>query len=203
MVSKIMIVLAVCLLGIGKESASGQDYIPVFTQDYTSRLSVELDPAVFLLKGYSVHLRYQPMFSERFLIGVGAYAMDVPQYLLNLNATNRDKGWQVRIRGAYLLYGEFYPRRANYGWFIGEQVGFQRFAVRNRTEGPTLIKFNNVLMTTYIGYSWHPYKGSFYVKPWIGVGYTSTVDGTSEVGSLTYEVAPWVPSMALHLGFTF
>ena len=203
MIRKSTIILVLCLLAISVIRASGQDYIPIFTRDYASRLSIEVDPVAYLMKGYSLHVRYQPMFSDRFLIGLGAYAMDLPEYFLNANATNRDKGWEVRIRNAYLLYGEFYPRRANYGWFIGEQIGFQGFRASNNREVQGSTTFNNVLLMTYIGYSWHPYKGSFYLKPWVGAGFTQKIDGTNRIGSLKYEVGPWIPFAALHIGYTF
>jgi hypothetical protein len=180
-----------------------QDYIPVFTQDYGSRLSVEIDPITFLYKGHSLHLRYQPMFTERFLIGIGTYAMDVPEEIVDLNRLNQDMGWQVRIRGAYFLYGELYADKANDGWFIGQQIGFQRFEVGNEREVKGAARFNNLLFLTYAGCSWHPYKGSFYIKPWIGLGFTEKVDGLNTVGSMEYHISPFFGFLTFHLGYTF
>jgi hypothetical protein len=56
---------------------------------------------------------------------------------------------------------------------------------------------------TYLGYSWHPYKGSFYIKPWVGLGYTSRVDGTNTVGSMRYDISPFIPFFTFHAGYTF
>lgn len=199
---KFILILAL-LLAAGSRRIFAQDYIPIFTRDYSSGLSIELDPVAYLMKGYSINLRYQPMFSGRFLIGLGTYGMDLPGYLLNMNGNNRDKGWHVRIRNAYLLYGELYLTQANHGWFIGEQIGFQGYRVRNNAEASSSTTFNNILLMTYLGYSWHPYKGSFYVKPWIGVGFTDKIDGINNIGSLKYEVGPWLPQVAIHAGYTF
>lgn len=184
-------------------SVFGQDYIPIFTKSYSSRLSLEIDPVTFLLKGYSLHARYQPMFSERLLIGVGTYALDLPDAIVDFNKDNRDKGWEARIRNAYFLYGEFYPGKANHGWFIGEQIGFQSYKVSNETEVSGTTSFNTILLMTYAGYSWHPYKGSFYIKPWIGLGFTEKIDGINQVGGLKYEVGPWFPFFTFHAGYTF
>lgn len=180
-----------------------QDYIPIFSRDYSSRLSVETDPTTFLLNGYSLHVRYQPMFTDRFLVGLGTYAMDLPELILNLNRENRDEGWDVRIRSAYFVMGEFYVKRANHGWFIGEQIGFQSFKVTNNAEVRGSASFNNLLFLTYAGYSWHPYKGSFFVKPFVGVGLSEMVDGTSEVGGISYDAGPLFPLLTVHLGYTF
>ena len=184
-------------------SVFAQDYIPIFTKRYSSRLSLEIDPVTFLLKGYSLHARYQPMFSERLLIGVGTYALDLPDAIVDFNKENRDMGWEARIRSAYFLYGEFYPGNANHGWFIGEQIGFQSYKVSNETEVSGTTSFNTILLMTYAGYSWHPYKGSFYIKPWIGLGFTEKIDGINQVGGLKYEVGPFFPFFTFHVGYTF
>ena len=203
MILRCVRVLQVCLAMAFAQNAYTQDYIPIFSHDYSSRLSVEIDPVTFILKGHSFHLRYQPMFTEKFLIGIGAYAMNLPEPVLNMNSENRDKGWEVRIRSAYLLYGELYPKRANHGWFIGEQIGFQSFRVSNDREESGFAEFNSVLLMTYVGYSWHPYKGSFYIKPWIGLGLSEKVDGINTVGTLRYDVGPLFPFFTVHMGYTF
>jgi hypothetical protein len=199
-----VVALIVCTaLLAGTPRICAQDYIPVFTQDYSSRLSIEVDPLTFLYRGHSIHLRYQPMFSERFLIGGGTYALDLPGPIVDLNRENRDEGWKVRIRSAYLIYAELYAKKANHGWFIGEQAGFQSFRVSNNQEVSGSTSFNNILLLTYVGYSWHPYKGSFYIKPWIGVGYTKKVDGLNHVGTLEYDMSPVFAFLTFHAGYTF
>lgn len=195
--------LLFCIALAYSRGVLAQDYIPIFSRDYSSRLSVELDPMSFLLKGYSFHVRYQPMFTERFLIGIGTYAMNVPETVLNMNPENRDVGWDVRIRGAYLLTAAFYPKRANHGWFIGEQIGFQTLRVINDGEFPGAASLNNLLLLTHMGYSWHPWKGSFFVKPWIGLGFNQMIDGTNEVGGKSYDLGPWSPFFTIHLGYSF
>ncbi|HEX8040398.1 MAG TPA: hypothetical protein VF490_14670 [Chryseosolibacter sp.] len=180
-----------------------QDYIPIFSRDYSSRLSVEVDPIAFLYDGLSLNVRYQPMFSDRFLIGVSGYCLDLPQQIVDFNPENRDEGWAVRIRSAYMLHGELYAKTANNGWFIGEQIGFQSFRVSNSHEFTASAKFNNLLLMTYAGYTWHPAKGAFYFKPWIGVGYTEKVDGVNTAGKLKYNIAPLFPYMTINAGYTF
>lgn len=180
-----------------------QDYIPIFARSYSSRLSFEIDPVTFLLKGYSLHVKYQPMFSERLLIGVGTYALDLPETIVDLNKKNRDLGWNARIRSAYFLSGEFYPGKANYGWFVGEQVGFQSYKVSNVSETRVTAAFNSILLLTYVGYSWHPYKGAFYFKPWAGLGFTEKIDGVNRIGPAKYDVGPLFPFFTFHAGYTF
>ena len=143
------------------------------------------------------------MFSERFLIGAGTYALDLPETIVDFNRNNRDKGWNARIRSAYSLFGEMYIEKANHGWFVGEQVGFQSFKVSNRQEARGSTSFNTLLLMTYIGYSWHPYKGAFYIKPWAGLGFTNKVDGVNRVGAMKYDVGPLFPFFTFHAGYSF
>jgi hypothetical protein len=180
-----------------------QNYIPIFSADYASRLSLEIDPLTFLSKGYSLHIRYQPMISQRFLIGLGTYALDLPGALVDLNKSNRDEGWGVRIRSAFSIYGELFAKAPNRGFFIGEQLGLQSFRISNDREVGGSSNFNNLLALTYVGYSWYPYKGSFYLKPWAGLGFTQKIDGINTVGSMKYDISPWFPFFTVHAGYTF
>jgi len=42
-----------------------------------------------------------------------------------------------------------------------------------------------------------------YVKPWIGIGYTSKVSGDNTLGSYEYEISPLANFVTVHLGYTF
>ena len=185
------------------DSVARQEYTPVYFKDYVARTSVEIDPVAFLFEGYSFHFRYKPMFSEHVLLGLGTYALNLPDQFVDMNPDNRDMGWAVRIRNAYFLYGELYQKEANDGWFVGEQIGFQRFRASRGGESGESASFNNLTLMTYLGYSWHPYKGSFYVKPWLGLGLTEQIDGNTRAGSKEYDVARLFPFFTFHIGYTF
>jgi hypothetical protein len=168
-----------------------------------TKLSLETDPSTFLLEGYSFHVRVQPANCERWLLGAGTYGIKMPAPFVDLNKDNRNEGWNARIRNAYALYAEFYFHKANQKWFVGEQLGIQNYRVTNDFENGGSADFSNLLLMTYAGYSWHPGKGSFYVKPWAGLGYTKKVDGTTQVGAQAYDVAPIFPFVTFHIGYEF
>jgi hypothetical protein len=171
---------------------------------HKTEFSIETDPTAFLMKGYSFHVRVKPASWGKVLLGAGTYGLDFPEMIADLNPDNRDEGWKPRIRTAYAMFGEYYFKEVNNRWFIGEQIGVQNFRVKNdREQLSGSADFSNVLLMTYFGYSWHPYKGAFYVKPWAGLGYTSKIDGITTVGSLRYDVAPLFPFFTFHLGYTF
>ena len=182
-----------CLLW-GKQ-ASGQQ---------KTEIAIETDPSAFVLKGYSLHVRIKPAACEKWMLGAGTYGLDLPELLVGLNPDNRDEGWETRIRSAYSLFGEFYFKEANQRWFLGEQIGVQNFKVSNRSEGEMqTARFSNLLLMAYFGYSWHPGKGSFYIKPWAGLGYTRKISGSTDAAGMRYDVAPIFPFITFHAGYTF
>jgi hypothetical protein len=168
-----------------------------------TRVSIETDPSTFLLSGYAIHLRIQPANCERWLIGAGSYGLELPEMLVNLNSKNRNEGWNAKIRNAYSLFGEYFFHRANQKWFVGEQIGLHNYRLGNRLEGGAASDFSSMLAMTYVGYAWHPFKGSFYVKPWAGLGYTRKISGDNLVGTRVYDVAPLFPFVTFHLGYEF
>lgn len=168
-----------------------------------SEYAVEIDPATFFFNGYGVHLRFKPKKSNHLLLGLGAYAMDMPGFLVNMNSQNKDKGWQVRINQGMGLFGEYYFQQVNQKWFIGTQLGLQEYKIENEFEEGATTTYTNLLVMGYGGYSWQPFDAGLYVKPWMGVGYSPMISGNNEVGTQKYDVAPFTSFMTLHVGYKF
>lgn len=164
--------------------------------------SIEIDPFTFAFKGYGVHLRLQPKNSEHLLMGIGAYAMDMPDALVDFNKNNKGKGWNVRLNQGYGLFGEHHFSEVNKKWFVGAQIGIQEYKIENETvEGSE--KFTNILAMGYFGYTIKPFKNNLYLKPWAGIGYTSKISGNNKLGALEYDIAPITMFVTLHIGYTF
>jgi len=167
-----------------------------------TEISVEIDPATFAFSGYGFHLRLKPKNSEHFLIGIGAYAMDMPDVLVDFNKNNKEKGWDVRLNQGYGLFGEYHFSAVNKKWFVGTQLSLQEYKIENESiEGSE--KFSNILIMAYTGYTWKLFNSNFYIKPWAGVGYTSKVSGNNTLGSLEYDISPIMMFATLHIGYTF
>lgn len=164
--------------------------------------SVEIDPATFAFKGYSAHLRIQPKSWDRSLIGIGIYAMDVPELLVNLNTKNKDKGWNVRLNRGLGLFGEYYFTETNNKWFLGAQMSLQEYKIKNKHASGNN-EFSNLLLMGYFGYTFKPFKNNFYIKPWAGFGYTSKIKGDTSINNLEYDVFPIAMFATLHVGYTF
>jgi hypothetical protein len=141
--------------------------------------------------------------SERFLIGLGVYAMDFPDLIVNLNPENKNKGWNVRLNQGVGLFGEYHFSEVNKKWFVGTQIALQEYKIEKNNEVGSE-KFNTFLGLGYAGYTFKPFKNNgFYIKPWAGIGYTTKTSGTNVLGSSEYDVSPILLFAAVHLGYTF
>lgn len=173
------------------------------TTENKTTISVETDPSTFAFGGYAFHFRIKPKNSKHLLIGAGTYGMDMPDFLINMNADNKDQGWNVRINSAFSLFGEYYLKEANHKWFVGLQAGVQNYKNTNDNIADKESKYSNVLIMPSIGYNWQPFKFPMYIKPWFGVGYTSKISGSNSIDNLEYDISPVVPFITLHVGYTF
>jgi hypothetical protein len=169
------------------------------TGENKTTFSIETDPSTFLFKGYALHFRIKPKNSKHAVIGAGAYALEMPAFLVNLTAENKDKGWNVRINSAFSLFGEYYFNEANNNWFAGLQAGVQNYKNTNDNIPNTENNYSNLLVMPSIGYNWHPFKNGLYVKPWLGLGYTTKISGDNS----TYKIAPVTSFVTVHVGYTF
>jgi hypothetical protein len=160
-------------------------------------LLLELDPATFVLGGYSAHVRYRPAAAPRWSFGAGTYAMDLPGLLVDLDAANRHAGWNVRIRSGAALFVDRFLGEAPEGLFAGAEVGLQWIRVANPRLGSARADYTAFLLMPRAGYLWQPLGAHFYVMPWLGVGWAERTAGSAGA----YHV-PSVPVLAtLHLGW--
>lgn len=166
-------------------------------------ISIETDPSTFLFGGYAFHFRIKPKKSNHLTIGAGTYGLNLPAVMVDMNADNHAKGWNVRINSAYSLFGEYYFTEANKKWFVGMQLGVQNYKNNNDQFASIESKYRNLLIMPSIGYNFRPFKIPLYIKPWMGIGYTSKLSGDNQINNLTYTISPLVPFVTLHVGYTF
>lgn len=188
-------VLLVCVTFI----SYGQQYP---ANNKRGSISLEIDPATFVFSGYGVHIRWQPGGSEHLLFGIGTYAMDMPDMLVDMNAHNKNKGWEVRLNRGYGLFGEYHLSGVNRKWFLGGQMGLQTYHIEKKfIEGDE--HFSNLLLMGYAGYTWRIFGSAFYLKPWGGIGYSTNISGEHQLGGNEYNIAPLTMFATLHVGYTF
>lgn len=165
-----------------------------------TRISLEIDPATFFMKGYGIHIRIQPKTCHHLLYGIGVYSLDLPQEMVNMNKNNKD--WNVRIKQGISLFGEHHFTKVNKKWFIGGQFGVQTFTIEKK-QIKTNSEFKNILTMSYLGYTFNPFNNRLYIKPWMGIGYTRKISGKNTIKSNEYDISPITMFATLHIGYTF
>lgn len=166
--------------------------------------SIETDPATFVLNGYAAHVRVAPAALDHWVFGFGVYALDIPDVMVDMNSANKGQGWQPRLDQGLGLFAEYFFDPSRQGWFVGGQLALQDFRLANTNTPGTGANYTNALLMAHTGYRWYPRgKQSWYMQPWLGVGYTRTISGQTTVGTQTYDVAPIVPFATLHVGYEF
>ncbi len=83
-----------------------------------SNFQWKLTRRLLLFKGYSLHLRMHPVGNDHLLLGVGTYAMDMLDVMVNLNEMNKEEGWEVRLNQGYSFFTEHHFSEVNRKWFV-------------------------------------------------------------------------------------
>lgn len=195
------LVTTLLFLTLGMQHMIGQN-ISKDSNPKKMKLSIEIDPATFFMKGYGIHLRLQPKNCNHLLYGVGIYGLDLPDVLVDFNEKNKNKGWNVRIQQGFSLFGEHHFKDVNKAWFVGMQAGIQKFKLTN-DHSPKETSYSNILTMAYAGYTFNPFNNGLYLKPWFGLGYTSKISGDHILDNDTYNIAPITYFATLHIGYTF
>jgi outer membrane protein W len=193
---KVISVVLVLLITLGTSTLKAQE-------KNGTTFSIETDPFTFAFKGYAFHVRIKPKNSQHVVLGAGTYGLNMPAFLVNMNKENKDKGWNVNIKNAVSLFGEYYFKEANQKWFLGLQAGIQTFKISNSNLPHQTAQYSNLLLMPSIGYNWHPLKNNLYIKPWLGIGYTTKISGDNNIQNLKYAISPMSNFLTVHLGYTF
>jgi hypothetical protein len=183
-------------------AAPGEEPLAPAPPETPTAVFVETDPATFVLGGFAVHARVRPAALPHWTLGAGAYALNMPSPMVDIDPANRGEGWSSRIDWAAGLFVDRYFRDDAEGLFVGMQLGWQRFRVA-RDEVAGEARFDDVLAMPRVGYTWRPFHAGLYVMPWLGVGATARVDGDVKVGGDRYDVLPVVVFATVHAGWRF
>ena len=163
-------------------------------------VQVEVDPLPFALDGAAGHVRVALPGAERWTVGAGLYAQDMPALLLTLAPQNRGDDWTGRLFGAGLFVDHYFKEPVN-GAHLGTQVAAHRWTVGTE-DGDT--SFTSLLVMPRVGYVWQPFDGAgLYVDPWIGAGPTLPISGSRSVAGDEFGLFPAMFFGAMHVGWRF
>lgn len=163
-------------------------------------ISIEVDPAAYILKGYSVSIKYSPAKLGRLAIMGSIYKSDFPDGMMMQE--NKDLGWtNLKIETSYALFSELYLRENRTGLYFGPSVFFYNKNVTNN-ELDESTSFSTVYPNIRIGYVWTFCKSDkLYLSPWLNVGSEINVDDNNQVQGIEFKPNSFNYIIALHVGY--
>ncbi|MEQ1506224.1 MAG: hypothetical protein ABMB14_28585 [Myxococcota bacterium] len=166
-------------------------------------VELETDPSTFAFHGGALHVRAALPGAERWAVGLGAYALRLPQPMVALSPANRGEGWTADLFGAG-LFVDRYVSAPFTGLSIGAQVAVHRWSLARPDVADGDAVASAILAMPRVGWSWTPFdRLGLYVYPWLGLGLTGQIGGDAEVGGAAYRIGPVLPFAAVHVGWRF
>jgi hypothetical protein len=138
MVGKQVIMLAA--LPLLATCFSSQAQTNPVTQQKEGYLSMEIDPAPFILKGYSLSLKYSPRHLSHFAFTASVYSARFPDRMMLGN--NYEKGFRdLRIETSFAGFADYFIHEHRKGLHIGPSVFLYRKSVGHHDSpgGPLIV----------------------------------------------------------------
>jgi hypothetical protein len=166
------------------------------------RVGVEIDPAPFILNGYSVSIKYSPAKLPKTSFMGSVYGSDFPDGMMLKQ--NRDAGWKnMKLRTSYAFFTDFYLKEGQRGLHYGPSVFFYNKSASLGSAGEE-ISFSTVYPNVRVGYIWYPFKkANLYLNPWFNVGSEINVDQKNHIGNKEFKPNSFNYVVALHVGYAF
>jgi hypothetical protein len=163
-------------------------------------LSVEIDPAPFILGGYSVSLKYSPEKLSNLTFMGSVYSSRLPDNLIS--KSNKAKGWEnLQLETSYAFFADYFLNNKRTGFHFGASVFLYNKSVE-LNESPVRVEFTTIYPNLRVGYVYRPFKKcGFYVNPWVNFGKESPVDDGNKLNVVEYSFEGINYVMALHLGY--
>lgn len=147
-------------------------------EETPGRFSIETDPTTYFFDGCSLQLRLSSFLIEKLSLGIGVYQAAIPDFYLEENSQNKNKGWEAKVEIGFDLYVDYYFSDPYKGWFAGAGFSVYEFEIGRLEETTSYV---SLVETLRAGYTWRPYYECFYVSPWIGYSINQQVSGSNSL----------------------
>ncbi len=187
------------LLLISTQTFGQNDAVYQTTNNF---ISLEVDPAPFILGGYSFSLKYSPAKAAHFAFMGSVYSSPMPDKMMA--KTNRNAGFKnQRIEPSYALFVDYFLRNNREGLHIGPSVFYYNKTVEmDRLNGT--VDFSSIYPNIRVGYVIRPFKkAGLYFDPWLNFGKEVQLNGQDQIGSAKYKLNDISYIVALHIGYRF
>jgi hypothetical protein len=168
----------------------------------TSYISVELDPAPFILGGYSFSIKYSPKKMQKTAFMASVYSSDFPNSMMSNE--NQENGWtNLKLEASYAVFAEFYLKNKRRGFYYGPSIflydkSVELSSINERT------RFRTLYPNLRAGYVWYPFKKvDLYLNPWFNIGSEINIDNKNSLNGIDYQRSKFNYILALHIGYSF
>lgn len=189
---RLLIILAI-LFSI---SINAQDTIK------TNYISLELDPAPFVLGGYSFSVKYSLKNMPKVAFMASVYSSDLPNSMMSTE--NKENGWtNSKLETSYAVFAEFYLKNNRQGFYYGPSIFLYNKSVEQNSTHESA-KFSTLYPNVRAGYVWYPFNNiNLYLNPWLNIGSEINLDNDNSLNGIEYESSKFYYIVALHVGYSF
>lgn len=163
-------------------------------------LALEIDPAPFILNGYSFSVKYgNPDLPHLTFMG-SVYGSGFPDKMMT--TVNREKGWtDQKFETSFAAFTDYFIRKNKTGFHFGPSLFLYRKSI-GMTGSSERIRFSSLYPNLRIGYVCQPFKKlDLYLNPWINFGKEWISSGKTNLGETSFTIPRFQYIIALHLGY--
>ena len=190
---KLQIIL---LVFITLQASAQNDSISNHSKNY---VSIELDPAPFILGGYSFSLKYSPEKLKHLAFMASVYSSKFPNKMMS--KSNYEKGFRnMKINTSYALFVDYFIKPDKSGFHVGPSVFFYSKSVAANFSAATA-NFKTIYPNIRAGYVYRPFKKiGFYINPWLNFGKEFVSGNNNSVGGKEFSTNTSYVA-AIHFGY--
>lgn len=163
-------------------------------------ISVEVDPAPFILGGYSFSLKYSPAKFRHFSLMGSVYRSDFPDKMMS--EENYENGFRnLKIKTSYALFADYFLKENRTGFHFGPSIFFYNKSVEHNASDE-VANYKSVYPNVRAGYVFVPFKNcGLYLNPWINFGKEIAVGNNPSINDSEFVSDDLSYIIALHIGY--
>ncbi len=186
--------LIIALLTLNSISVFGQ------TDSIKSIVALELDPAPFILNGYSFSIKYSPKKIPKIAVMASIFSSDFPDGMMI--KANKDKGFaNLKLEPSYALFIEYYLNKQRKRFFFGPSIFLYNKSVSHIPTNER-ISFRTIYPNFRVGYTWYPFrKINLYIAPWLNIGSEINIDKKNKINNSEFTPNKFSYVVAIHPKF--
>jgi len=179
------------------ESNAQKDSTTTSLKNY---LSFELDPAPFILGGYSFSLKFSAQKLSHFTFMGSVYSSKFPDRMMDKH--NSENGYRnMKINTSLAFFTDYFIKSDRSGFHFGPSVFLYSKTVES-IYSSEVTNFNSLYPNVRLGYVYRPFiKSGFYINPWFNLGKEFILDNNNSVEGKKFSTKSISYVVALHLGY--